>query len=99
MSIGVSSGRGQQVPVIPIDEIDSKATMPKSTRTTDSVEICFGILREIEIDDNIHGLDIDTTRKEIRTHQVAADPVTEVMENTVPIALQHLCVRVETRVT
>lgn len=61
--------------------------MSKSARTTNSVEISFGILGEIEVDDHVHGLDIDATREEIRTHQVAADPITEVVENAVPIVL------------
>ena len=73
--------------------------MPKTTGTTNTMKICLAILREVEVNDNIDGLDIDTTGKEVRTDEVAANTITEVMEYAVTMRLEHLSMRVEARIT
>lgn len=73
--------------------------MSEPARTSNAMEVCLGILGEIEVDDNVHGLDIDTASKKIRTHQVAADTISEIVENAVAVVLEHLCMRVETGVS
>lgn len=35
--------------------------MSEPTTSTDTMEICFRVLGEIEIDDDIDGLDVDST--------------------------------------
>jgi hypothetical protein len=55
----------QVEPVFPIDQVDSQTQMSKSTRATDAVKVSFGVLWEIKVDDNIDGLDINTTGQQI----------------------------------
>lgn len=69
--------------------------MTEPTRSTNAMKVCLGILWEIEVDDNIHSLNVDTTGEKIRADQVAHLPVTKVMEHTVAVLLQHFGVRVE----
>lgn len=57
--------------------------MSKTTRATDTVKICLAVLGEVEVDDNIDGLDIDATREEVRAHKVTADTTAEVVEDTI----------------
>ena len=81
------------------DKVDCETEMSKPTRTADTVKISLRVLREIEIDNDVDGLDIDTTGKEVRTDEVAANTVTEVMEYAVTMRLEHLSMRVEARIT
>lgn len=46
--------------------------LTKTSGTTDSVQIGLGHAREVEVDDDIDGLDVNTTGEEIGTHQIAA---------------------------
>lgn len=39
--------------------------MPEASRAADAVEVGLGVLGKIEIDDDIDGLDVDTTREQI----------------------------------
>ena len=81
------------------DEVDCETEMSKPTRTADTMKISLRVLREIEIDNDVDGLDIDTTGKEVRTDEVAANTITEVMEYAVTMRLEHLSMRVEARIT
>lgn len=63
------------------------------------MEVGLCIFREIEVDDHIHGLDIDTTGKKIRADEVAAYTVPEIMKHAVTVVLQHLGVRVKAGVS
>ena len=60
------------------------------------MKVGLRVLREIEVDDDVYGLNIDTASEEVRADEVAADAVTEVVEDAVAVGLQHLGVRVET---
>ena len=51
--------------VFPVDEVDRQAKVTKTSRTTDSVKVGLCILGEIEIDDDVNGLDINTSSQEI----------------------------------
>lgn len=51
------------VAVFPVDQVNRQTQMPKSARTTDPVEIRFCVFREIKVDDDVNGLDINTARK------------------------------------
>jgi hypothetical protein len=63
------------------------------------MEVGLGVLGEVKVDDDIYGLNIDTTGKEIRAHQVAANPISEVVEDAVTVVLEHFGVGVEARVS
>ena len=39
--------------------------MTTATGTTDTMQICFGVLGKVEIDNDIDGLDVDTTCEQI----------------------------------
>jgi hypothetical protein len=49
-------------PVFPVDQVYSQTKMSKTTRTTNTMQISLGILREVKVDDDIDSLDIYTTR-------------------------------------
>lgn len=78
------------------DEVDGNSQVSESSGTPNSVEISLRVLREIEVDDNVHGLNVDTSGKQIRANQIPATPVAEIVEDTVTMGLQHLGVDVET---
>ena len=78
------------------DEVDRQTQVSEPTTAADAVEVRLRVLREVEVDDDVDGLDIDTASEEVRADEVAANAVTEVVENAVAVGLQHLGVRVET---
>lgn len=80
------------------DQIDGDTEMSETSGSTNSVQISLRHLGEIEINNNVHSLYIDTTREEIRADQVPAQPGSEVMENAISVRLLHLGVNVITAV-
>ena len=73
--------------------------MSETSRSTNTMEVGLRIFGEVEIDDNIHSLNVDTTGKKIRANKIAAYTVPEVMKYTVTVVLHHFGVRVEARVS
>lgn len=49
--------------ILPIDQVNSQTQMTKPARTANAMKIRLGILWEIKVNDNIDGLNIDTTSK------------------------------------
>ena len=43
------------------------------------MEVCVGRAREIEVDDDVHRDDIDTTREEISTHEASGFSIAEIV--------------------
>ena len=72
--------------------------MAVATRSTNAVKVCLGILGEVEVDDDVYRLDVDTTSEQIRTDQVAANAIAEIVEDTVSGLLGHLGMTVKTGV-
>ena len=72
--------------------------MSKPPTPPNPMQISLTILGEIEINDNVHGLDVDTASEEIGADEVAADALAEVVEDTVAVGLEHFGVGVETGV-
>jgi len=89
---------GQRAAVLRGDEVDRNPQMAEATATSDAVEVCLGVLREIEVDDDVHGLDVDTTGDEVGAKEVSALSLAEVVEDTVAVLLQHAGVDVVARV-
>ena len=81
--------------VLPVDQVDSETQVTETTRTTNTVKVGLGVLGEIEVDNDVHSLDIDTTGEKIGTDKVTAVASAEVVENTVTVVLEHACMRVE----
>jgi hypothetical protein len=81
--------------IFPVDQIDSQTQMSKTTRSTNPMQICLGVLREIKVDYNVDGLNIDTTSEQVRTDEVSAYTIAEVVEDTITVVLKHTRMRVE----
>ena len=57
---------GHEVEAIVVsDEVDCKAKVTEASRTTNSVQVCFGGHGEVEVDDYVHSLDVNTTCQEV----------------------------------
>ena len=85
--------------ILPIDQVDRHAQMSEPSRSTNAMEVGLRILRKIKIYDHVHSLDVDTTGKKIRTYEVAANTIPEIMKHAVAVVLQHLGMGVETGVS
>ena len=53
------------LPVIICNQVDCDTKVTVSAWSTNSMEICLGMLREIKIYHNIHGLYVDTSCEQI----------------------------------
>ena len=70
--------------------------MSESTGTANTMQIRLGIFGEVEIDDDIDGLNVNTTCQEIRADKVTTDTSAEICKDAISCRLQHASVRVET---
>lgn len=52
-------------PILVGDEVDGESEVAVTSRTSDSVKVRLGVLGEIKVDDDVDGLDVDTTGEEI----------------------------------
>ena len=59
------------------------------------MQVGLGHLGEVEVDDNVDGLDVDTAGEQVRADQVTASTVAEIVEDSVTVVLTHLGVDVE----
>ena len=73
--------------------------MAVPTGTANTMKVGLGILGEVEVDDDVHSLNIDTAGEQVGAHEVAADAIAEVVENTVAGLLEHLGMAVEARIS
>ena len=64
--------------------------MPKTSTSSDSVEIGLTISGEIEIDNDVNGLDVNSSGAQVGTDQATALSFSESMENMVSFFLAHL---------
>lgn len=81
--------------IFPVDQVNSQTQVTETTRATNTMEISLGVLGEVEVDDDVDSLDIDTTSQKVRAHQVATDTVAEVVEDAVTVGLHHAGMGVE----
>ena len=58
------------------------------------MEVGLGHLWEVEVDDDVDSLDVDTSGEEIAADQVPAEAGSEVVEDSVAVSLGHLGVDV-----
>lgn len=85
------------VPIIPIDEVDGQTKMSKAARPTNTVEVSFGVLWEVKVNDHVDRLYINSSSKQVRANKIATDAVTKVVKNAVAISLKHAGVAIEAR--
>lgn len=76
--------------VVPVDQVDSQTKVTKTSGTTNAVEVGLGVLGEIEVDDNIDSLDVNTASQKIGANKVAHSAVAEIVEDSVTSLLKHL---------
>merc|ERR1719261_1113637 len=75
----------------------AQAQVAEATRPTDPVQVRLRVLREIEIDDNVHRLDVDSASEQVRGDEAAASSIAEVVEHAVAVRLVHAGMDVEAR--
>lgn len=46
-------------------QVDSKTQVTESARTTDSVQVGLTVLRKVKIDDDIHRLNVNSSREQV----------------------------------
>ena len=80
------------------DEVDGKTKVAETACATNTVEVRFTVLGEVEVDHHVDTLDVDTAREQVRAHQVAGGALAELMEHSVAVALLHASMNVEARV-
>lgn len=71
------------------DQVDCHTEMAEPSGPTDSVQVGLRHLGEVEVDDNIDSLDVNTAGQQVGTHQVPAKTGSEVVEDAVPVVLRH----------
>eukprot|EP00760_Papus_ankaliazontas_P008881 PhM_4_TR13942/c4_g1_i1/m.5384 len=80
---------GERRAVIGRNEVDGDAEVSEATAATDTVEVRLGVLREVEVDDDVHGLDVNAAGDKVTAHKVAALALAEVVEDAVAVLLEH----------
>ncbi|KAH3662543.1 hypothetical protein OGAPHI_005795 [Ogataea philodendri] len=88
----------QVEPVVPVDEVDGDTKVAESSRSADSVKVCFCCFWEVKVHHHVDGLDIDTSGEEVGTHQVSDLALSELVEDLISGGLRHLGMRVVARV-
>lgn len=88
----------QVVSVIPGHQVDGQTQVAKSTGTTNSVQVGLGGLGEVEVDDDIDSLDVNTSGQQIGAHQITHLALSKFVENFVSSQLGHFSVGIVTRV-
>ena len=63
------------------------------------MEVGLGHLWEVEVDDDVDSLDVDTSGEEVAADQVPTEAGSEVVEDSVAVSLGHLGVDVVAGVT
>lgn len=51
--------------VVPVDEVDGQTEMSVPAGATNTVKISFGILGEVKVNNDVDGLDVDTSGQKI----------------------------------
>ena len=72
------------------DEVDGETKVTKTTRATDSVEIGLRVLGEVEVYDDVHSHDIDTTGEQVSADEATSFTNLEIVINPVSVTLLHL---------
>jgi len=81
-------------PVVVSDQVDGNAEVSKPSTSADPVEVSFGHLGEVEVDDDIDSLDVDTSGEQITADEIATETSSEIVEDPVTVSLSHLGVDV-----
>mmetsp|Transcript_7413 Transcript_7413/g.30673 ORF Transcript_7413/g.30673 Transcript_7413/m.30673 type:complete len:333 (-) Transcript_7413:264-1262(-) len=80
------------------DEIDGETEVAEAAGAADAVQVRLGGLGQVEVDDDVDGLDVDAAREKVRRDEVARRALAKLVEDAVAVGLLHLGVDVEARV-
>jgi len=80
------------------DQVDGDTKVAEPATSADPVQVGLGHLREVEVDDNVDGLDVDTPGEQVAADEVATETGSEVVEDPVTVSLGHLGMDVVTGV-
>ena len=61
--------------------------MSVSSRSPNTMKICFSAFRKVEVNHHIDGLNVDSASQKIRTNEITANTVAKVMEHPVTVVL------------
>jgi hypothetical protein len=53
------------------------------------VQVGLGVAGEVEVDDHVDRLNVDSAREQIRADEIAAEPLAEVVEDAIAVLLSH----------
>ena len=87
------------MPIIVCDQINRQSQVTETSRPSNTVQVGFGILGEIKVDDDVHALNVNTAREEVGRHEVTCTPIAEFMEDAVTVGLLHFSMNVEAGIT
>lgn len=79
----------QGKPVLVRDQVDGDPEVTETARAPDAVEVRLRHAREVEVDDYVHSLHVNTAREQVRAHEVAAQAGAEIVEHAVAVSLRH----------
>lgn len=71
------------------DKVDGETQVSETTGSSNTVKVGFRVFREVKVDDDVYSLDINATRKQVRTNEVPTYAVTEIVEYAITVRLQH----------
>ena len=72
--------------------------MSKASCTPDAMKVGFGRFWKVEVNDNINGLNVNTTCEEVGGNEVTSRAIAELVEDAITMRLLHLSVDVKARV-
>ena len=72
------------------DEVDGNTLTTEAATTTNTMEVVFHIGGEIEVDDDVNVVDVDTTGNEIGGAENTGVTITEVLHNLFTFTLGHV---------
>jgi len=75
------------------DEVDGHTLSAETTRATNAVNVVLKVAGQVEVDNQRHLLDINTTSQKIRGDQDTAGTSAELVQDDVTVLLAHVTVR------
>lgn len=88
----------QSEPVVVGNQVNRHPEVTEPATPPDPVQVRLRHLWKVEVDDDIHGLNVDAASEKIGADQVATQSRPEIMEDPIPVSLRHFRVDVVTRV-
>ena len=78
----------QSESVIVGDEVDGDTEVTEPSAPTNPVQVGLSHLGEVEVDDHVDGLDVNTASEEVTADQIPAQTGAEIVENSVTMSLE-----------